>query len=86
MASEAGVGYFKEHVGKAVEAAQGRPVWITEFKPDGSPEEQATWLDQVLPWLDDESQSGVERYAYFQVDDILVRGDGLTELGNKYAT
>lgn len=85
LASEAGVGYFKEHVGKAVAAAQGRPVWITEFKPDGSPEEQVTWLDQVLPWLDDESQSGVQRYAYFQVDDILARGDGLTELGNKYA-
>lgn len=86
LASDAGVGYFKEHVGKAVQAAQGRPVWITEFKPDGSPEEQASWMEQVLPWLDDQSQSGVERYAYFQVDSILVNNGGsLTDLGTKYA-
>lgn len=86
LASDEGVGYFKEHVGKAVEAAQGRPVWITEFKPDGSPEDQARWLGQVLPWLDDQSLSGVERYAYYQVDNILVSGDSLTELGHKYAS
>lgn len=86
LASDDGVGHFKEHVGKAVQAAQGRPVWITEFQPNGSPEEQARWLKQVLPWLDDEAQSGVERYSYFQVDNILVNGGSLTELGNQYAS
>lgn len=86
LANDDGVGFFKEHVGKAVNAAGGRPVWITEFQPNGSPEEQARWLEQILPWLDDESQSGVERYSYYQVDNILVSGDSLTELGKKYAS
>ena len=82
LASDAGVEHFKAHVAKAVEVAAGRPLWITEFQPHGSPEEQAGFLKKVLPWLD---ESSVERYAYFQVDAILASADGLTDLGAQYA-
>lgn len=86
LATDDGVADFKKHVGKAQAACGGREIWITEFAPSGSPEEQADFLSQILPWLDDTNESGVARYAYYQVDNILTSGDSLTKLGNVYAS
>lgn len=84
LANEQGVADFKDHTTKAIAAANGKPVWITEFKPDGSPDEMASFMTQILAFLD--SCAGVERYSYFQVDAILVSGGGaLTGLGGTYA-
>ena len=74
---------FKNHIGDAQKIAKGKPIWITEFKPDGSAEDQAGFLKEVLPWLDS-SESGVERYAVFQVDGVLTSGKSLTPLGDMY--
>lgn len=84
LANDEGVQHFKDHVAKAKDAAQGREVWITEFQPNGSVEEQSNFMGKVLPWLDDPS-NGVKRYAYFQVDGILAGEGKLTELGTRYA-
>lgn len=84
LANDDGVEHFKDHVTKAKDTAQGREVWITEFQPNGSVEEQSNFMGKILPWLDDPS-NGVKRYAYFQVDGILAGEGKLTELGARYA-
>lgn len=84
LANDEGVQNFKNHVAKAKDSAQGRDVWITEFQPNGSVEEQSYFIGKVLPWLDDPS-NGVKRYAYFEVDGILAGEGKLTELGARYA-
>ncbi|KAL8744718.1 MAG: hypothetical protein Q9184_007965 [Pyrenodesmia sp. 2 TL-2023] len=83
VATDAGVQNLKDHIGKATAMAGGRPIWLTEFAPTGSDEEQARFLEQVLPWLDDKS-NGVDRYAYFKVE-TMVSGDSLTKAGAAYA-
>ncbi|KAL8999229.1 MAG: hypothetical protein Q9169_001894 [Polycauliona sp. 2 TL-2023] len=83
LANDDGVRHLKEHIAKAQEVADGRPIWLTEFKPDGSDEQQAEFLGKVLPWLDDKS-NGVDRYAYFKVD-FMVNGASLTQAGSAYA-
>ncbi|KAL9603877.1 MAG: hypothetical protein Q9179_002038 [Wetmoreana sp. 5 TL-2023] len=84
LATDDGLQNLKDHIGKAQGIADGRPIWLTEFKPDGSDEDQAKFLGEILPWLDDKS-NGVDRYAYFQVD-TMVNGDQLTKAGATYAT
>ncbi|KAL9042417.1 MAG: hypothetical protein Q9180_000625 [Flavoplaca navasiana] len=83
LANDDGVGHLKEHIAKAQEVAAGRPIWLTEFKPDGSDEQQAEFLGKILPWLDDKS-NGVDRYAYFKADN-MVNGASLTQAGSAYA-
>ncbi|KAI4247511.1 MAG: hypothetical protein L6R40_001459 [Gallowayella cf. fulva] len=84
VATDAGIDHLKEHIAKAQAIADGRAIWLTEFKPDGSDEQQAAFLDKMLPWLDDKSKSGVDRYAYYKVDN-LVNGGSLTKAGSAYA-
>ncbi|KAL9023671.1 MAG: hypothetical protein Q9196_007052 [Gyalolechia fulgens] len=83
LATDDGVQNLKDHIGKAQAMAGGRPIWLTEFAPSGSDEDQAGFLDQILPWLDDKS-NGVERYAYFRVD-AMVSGGSLNGVGRAYA-
>ncbi|KAL8759003.1 MAG: hypothetical protein Q9199_001091 [Rusavskia elegans] len=83
LATDDGVQHLKDHIGKAQEVAGGRAIWLTEFKPDGSDEQQAAFLGKILPWLDDKS-NGVDRYAYFKVDN-MVNGASLTQAGSAYA-
>ena len=74
------VGSFQAHVLGIMDAAQGRQVWITEFQSFG---DQHGFLEQVLPWLDGQTQ--VARYSYFMVlDGILTSGNSLSPLGSTY--
>ena len=82
-ANEYGIDALKQHIKDTQAVAGGRPIWLTEFQPSGSVEQQADFMNTMLPYLDDKS-NGVERYAYFQVDGVLTSGDSLTELGSKY--
>jgi len=61
-------------------------VWLTEFGASGSDDEVASFLDQALPWLD--SQSAVERYAYFMCSDgILLSGNSVSSpVGTAYVS
>ncbi|TKA74891.1 hypothetical protein B0A49_07886, partial [Cryomyces minteri] len=61
--SATNIAYFKNHVTNATAMAGGRPVWITEFGASGTDAEVNTFLQTVLPWLD--QQPSIERYAYF---------------------
>jgi hypothetical protein len=83
--SASNVAYFKSHVTSAYAAGGNRPVWITEFQASGSAAEQQTFLETVLPWLDE--QDFVERYAYFGVfdGDLISSGTALSQLGNTFA-
>ncbi|CAF9907163.1 MAG: hypothetical protein HETSPECPRED_007056 [Heterodermia speciosa] len=82
-ANEYGIEALKQHIKDTQALAAGRPIWLTEFQPSGSVEQQADFMNTILPYLDDQS-NGVERYAYFEVDGVLTSGGSLTELGSKY--
>ena len=83
LATDDGVQDLKDHIGKTQAMAGGRAIWLTEFQPQGSDEQQAEFLGKILPWLDDKS-NGVDRYAYFKVDN-MVSGSSLTQVGSAYA-
>ncbi|KAH8808680.1 glycosyl hydrolase catalytic core-domain-containing protein [Xylogone sp. PMI_703] len=83
---QSGPDWFKGNVTNAYDTL-GLPVWITEFQCYGSNDQQAAFLQNVLPWLD--AQSYVQRYAYFGVfPGYLVNdaGNGLSVIGQAYAT
>ncbi|OJJ45398.1 hypothetical protein ASPZODRAFT_586808 [Penicilliopsis zonata CBS 506.65] len=74
---------FKSFVEQAIETASNysiSSVWITEFGlSSGTDSEAASFIEEVVPWLD--SQSAVGRYAYFYCADgylcfFLLRLDG----------
>ena len=71
---------------EASAACNGKPIWLTEFGASGTAEEQNTFLETVLPWMDE--QSYIERYAYFMVADgsLISTGTALSTLGNTFAT
>lgn len=83
---QSGAAWFQGNVTDAYERL-GLPVWITEFQCYGSDSQQVSFLQTVLPWLD--SQSYVQRYAYFGVfPDYLINdtGTALSDIGVAYAT
>lgn len=84
--SATNIGYFKNYIQSAYTAGGNRPIWITEFGASGSADQQNTFLETVIPWLD--SLDYVERYAYFMAADgiLLSGGSTLSTLGNTYAT
>jgi hypothetical protein len=80
------VEYFKRHIRDAHHIAR-KPVWITEFGPQGTETEQIRFLLEVLPWLD--SQDYVYRYAMqWAGKGSLVNsaGTGLSRVGHVYNT
>jgi hypothetical protein len=80
------VDYFMSYIQQAYSAAgNNTPIWITEFQPSGTADQQNTFLETVLPWLD--SQDYVERYSYFMAADgnLLDTGNTLSTLGETYA-
>jgi hypothetical protein len=79
------VTYFQEYMAQASQTC-GKPIWITEFGATGTEDEQNTFLQTVLPWLD--AQSYVERYAWFMVaeDNLISTGTSLSTIGVTFAT
>lgn len=79
--------YFKSHVNKAIEVGDGRPIWITEFRPSGNDDEVISFLEKALPWLD--SKREVHRYSYtMAIPGSLINneGNGLSRIGQAYNT
>lgn len=76
---------FKNYVAKAHAVGGGRPVWITEFEASGDAGQQQAFLNDVLPWLD--NQDYVERYAYFMASDgnLISSGTTLSQVGQAFA-
>ncbi|KAI9865637.1 MAG: hypothetical protein M1813_002095 [Trichoglossum hirsutum] len=82
--SASNVEYFKKHIQDAHNAT-GKPIWITEFASTGLPGQQKTFLETVLPWLDD--QPFVERYSYFGVfEGVMVNGNQPNDVGSTFNT
>jgi hypothetical protein len=83
---QSGAAWFQGNVTDAYNTLN-LPIWITEFQCYGTDAQQVSFLQTVLPWLDE--QSYVARYAYFGVfPDYLVSSDGtaLSDIGTAYAT
>ena len=79
--ADLGAQWFKNNVTNAYDVLQ-LPIWITEFQCYGNDSQQVAFLNNVIPWLD--SQSYVERYAYFGVFPgylINSAGTGLSDIG-----
>lgn len=82
--SASNVDYFKSYMAEAQTACGGRPIWITEFGATGSDSEVATFLETVIPWLDE--QDYIHRYAYFMAEDgVLLSGTSLSTIGQAFA-
>ena len=77
---------FKTYVQNAYTQSGNLPVWITEFQAPGDTAAQNAFLQEVIPWLD--SQSFVEKYAYFMASDgiLLSAGSTLSTLGETFAS
>ena len=93
------ISYFTSYVEQAYAAGGNRPLWITEFQGvneecanTATDEQQAEFMQTVLPWLD--NLPYVERYAYFGAFEssdpnyYLANGDGngFSQSGQIYAT
>ncbi|KAE8449253.1 hypothetical protein EG329_008420 [Mollisiaceae sp. DMI_Dod_QoI] len=76
---------FKSYVQQAYTAGGNRPLWITEFQASGSTDDQNSFLQEVMPFLD--SSDMVEKYAYFMASDgiLLSAGSALSQLGQTFA-
>ena len=78
---------FKDHINDARKFANGLPIWITEFRADGTDDEVKSFLDDVMPWMD--NSQDIHRYCYFMArpgPGMLINeaGDGLSDIGNEY--
>ncbi|KAH3987826.1 hypothetical protein HBH98_238890 [Parastagonospora nodorum] len=79
------VQYFKDHINRARDVAGGRPIWITELGPQGTDAEIKSFLDQVIPWMEDSGD--IHRYAYFMAREGLLvnnQGTGLSDIGSHF--
>ncbi|KAI4606575.1 hypothetical protein J4E80_010111 [Alternaria sp. BMP 0032] len=54
---------FKDHIANARKVAKGLPIWVTEFRAEGTDDEIRAFLDDVMPWMD--NSQDIHRYAYF---------------------
>ncbi|KAN0098395.1 glycoside hydrolase family 128 protein [Hyaloscypha variabilis] len=78
--SATNIAYFQNYLNEAHDAAGERQIWLTE--------QQASFLQQVMPWMD--QQSWIFRYSWFwcdpSVNPLMVDGNGNpTDLGQVYA-
>ncbi|KUJ08495.1 uncharacterized protein LY89DRAFT_599598 [Mollisia scopiformis] len=77
---------FQSYVQQAYTAGGNRPLWITEFQASGTTDEQNSFLEEVIPFLDGSDM--VAKYAYFMASDgiLLTSGTTLSTLGETFAS
>ncbi|KAI0338341.1 hypothetical protein BDW22DRAFT_706096 [Trametopsis cervina] len=81
--SATNVVYFQNYISD-VATKYKLPVWVTEFGGSGSTQQQQTFLQTLIPFL--EGLEGVERYAMFFADGLVDSNDQLTAVGLTYNT
>ena len=75
--------YFKSYVEEAIALADGKPLYISEFGATGSDDQINSFLEEVMPWMD--SNSNIGGYAYFMVESgNLVSGTEPSTYGSTY--
>ncbi|PPJ52913.1 hypothetical protein CBER1_11574 [Cercospora berteroae] len=81
--SASNVEYFKKHIQDAAALAPGKPIYVSEFGATGSDEEISQFLQEVMPWMD--SNSDVAGYAYFMTaSGQLITGTEPSTYGKTY--
>jgi len=77
---------LQQHMRDSNKAANGRPVWLTEFQYLG-PGDAADFVSKAVQWMDEPAQSYIERYSYFMVSQgSMIDGAKLSKVGNSFAT
>jgi len=75
--------YFKSHIEDATTVANGKPIYVSEFGATGSDEQISSFLQEVMPYMD--SNSNIAGYAYFMVESgVLVTGTEPSTYGTVY--
>ncbi|KAK4079034.1 CAZyme family GH128 [Trichoderma harzianum] len=79
---------FENWVNSICSLGGGRQVWITEFQAGGNADQEATFLQSAIPFLD--NNPCVYRYSYFGTADngkdlLQNGGPSLSSLGIQYA-
>ncbi|KAL6863356.1 hypothetical protein ACO1O0_003606 [Amphichorda felina] len=74
-----------EHIQAAHDICGGRPIWVTEFAPVNSDGEIFSFLESVLPELD--NMEMVHAYSYFMVSigSLMFSDMDRSDFGNLYA-
>ncbi|KAL9115847.1 MAG: hypothetical protein Q9227_000215 [Pyrenula ochraceoflavens] len=84
-------GWFKNYIGsladfaksKGIVDSQGNPqVWLSEFRVTGSDQDQQSFLDQAIPFL--EGNNAIQRYSYYMVDNSGATIQKSAPVGNTY--
>lgn len=80
------VEYFKKHVNDASDLlSDDQQIFISEFAATGSDDQISSFLDKVMPWMDDNDKVG--GYAYFMAGEgKLVSGSEQSAIGKTYAS
>lgn len=75
-----------EHLEKAHEICDGKPVWLTEFAPLGSDEQISEFMTNIIPELDNVEY--LEAYSYFMVSagSLMSGPTSLSGYGQIYAS
>ncbi|PHH65108.1 hypothetical protein CDD81_3239 [Ophiocordyceps australis] len=75
-----------DHLEEAHQACGGKPVWLTEFAPVGDPAQTSSFLQTVMPKL--EQLSYVDAYSYFMVSsgNLMSSATDLSSFGKVYAS
>jgi hypothetical protein len=78
--------YFKNYITDSIAACGNKPIWLTEFGASGSEDQIVDFLNEVLPWMDNNPL--VARYAYFMTakgaNYLVNNGGGLSKIGQAY--
>ncbi|KYG40811.1 glycoside hydrolase family 128 protein [Acidomyces richmondensis BFW] len=76
--------YFKTQVNNASSISGGKPIFVGEFGcTDGSDSNISEFLEDVMPWMD--ANSNVTGYAYFMISDgLLLSGTSPSTYGETY--
>ncbi|ORY54468.1 glycosyl hydrolase catalytic core-domain-containing protein [Leucosporidium creatinivorum] len=80
--------YFKSYFEESYKTLQ-KPIWITEFMGIGDADAQKTFIEEVVPWLED--QDYIQRYAAFgdfadnPIANFVTEAGVLLPLGQAYS-
>lgn len=88
---DSGADLFLAHVKavRNVSGCQGKPVWITEFMPQGSSSDNETFMKKITQALESSDFDFVEKYSYFMLavgeSYLMSSATELNALGKIYA-
>lgn len=88
---DSGADLFLAHVKavRDVSGCQGKPVWITEFMPQGSASDNETFMKKITEALESSDYDFVEKYSYFMLavgeSYLMSSATELNALGKIYA-